>query len=325
MGVERVGLFLVPNFPLASLSAATEPLRIANRAAGRPLYTWHVIGADEEPIGSTAGIDVCPTLQLDQANDLAIAFVIASREGVHYDDQRVLGWLRRLAACGTRLGGIGCGTFVLARAGLLDGYRCTTHWEQADKFALMFPRIALTGDLYCVDRDRVTSAGLFSAVDLMLALIAERHGESISIAIADMLVHTQIRSPKEHHRMPAQWRYRVNDKRVTRAITLMEKHIAPPLSTRDITRQAAVSARQLERLFREHLGCTPMQFYLQLRLRRAQTLLRTTDAPVAAIALQCGFASASHLARVFRRHFSLSPVEVRCQPQARETFDLHVS
>lgn len=325
MDAERVGLFLVPNFALASLSAATEPLRMANRVAGRPLYTWHVIGADDRPIASTAGVDVCPGFKIDQASDLSIAFVIASREGVHYDDPRVLAWLRRLAACGVRLGGIGCGTFVLARAGLLDSYRCTTHWEQADQFAVMFPRSELTGDLYCIDRDRVTSAGLFSAIDLMLALIAERHGERLAIAAADMLVHTHIRSPKEHHRMPAQWRYRINDKRVTRAITLMEKHIAQPMSTEDITRQAAVSARQLERLFHEHLDCTPMQFYLQLRLRRAQTLLRTTAAPVAAIAAQCGFSSASHLARMFRRNFGLSPVEVRYRPQASETLDQHVS
>jgi AraC family transcriptional regulator, carnitine catabolism transcriptional activator len=325
MDAERVGLFLVPNFALASLSAATEPLRMANRVAGRPLYTWHVISADDQPVASTAGVDVCPGLALDQAKDLSFAFVIASREGVHYDDPRVLAWLRRLAACGVRLGGIGCGTFVLARAGLLEGYRCTTHWEQADQFAVLFPKITLTGDLYCIDHDRVTSAGLFSAIDLMLALIAERHGERLAIAAADLLVHTHIRSPKEHHRMPAQWRYRINDKRLARAITLMEKHIETPLSTTEITGQAAVSARQLERLFQEHLGCAPMQFYLQLRLRRAQTLLRTTDAPVTAIAAQCGFSSASHLARVFRRNFGLSPVEVRYRTPVSEKLDQHVS
>jgi transcriptional regulator GlxA family with amidase domain len=311
MGAEHVGLFLVPNFALASLSAATEPLRMANRVAGRPLYAWHIIGVDDRPIISNAGVSVCPSLTIDQADDMAIGLVIASRESLDYDEERVRVWLRKLAACGAVVGGIGCGAFVLARAGLLEGYRCTTHWEQAEKFARAFPSVVVTGDLYCIDRDRITSAGLFSAIDLMLALIAQRHGQDLAIAAADQLVHTHIRAPREHHRMPVQWRYRVSDKRVARALALMEKHLEHPLSTKEITRQAHVSARQLERLFREHLDSTPMQFYLQMRLRRAEGLLRTTDLSVAAIAMQCGFSSASHLARLFRRHFGLKPAELR--------------
>jgi transcriptional regulator GlxA family with amidase domain len=147
----------------------------------------------------------------------------------------------------------------------------------------------------------------------MLALIAVEHGHDLAVGVADMLLHSDIRPPAEQQRMSVRWRFGVQDKRLIRVISLMETHTDEPLALSDVARRAAISLRQMERLFHQRFGRGPQEFYLQLRLRRAQQLLTHTSAPVAAIAAQCGFSSASHLARFYRRTFHTTPAATRRQ------------
>jgi transcriptional regulator GlxA family with amidase domain len=306
-------LLLVPEFALASLSAVTESLRLLNRLAAETLYSWTLLAPDGARVCCNGGIDVGPCRPLDCDEDFATAFVVAGRDSVAYDDPRALAWLRRIAAHGCKLAGIGCGTFPIARAGLLDGYRCTTHWSQIDRLAAEFPKLRVSADLYCIDRDRFSSGGALAALDLMLALIAVDHGHDLAVGVADMMLHADIRPAAAQQRMSVRWRFGVQDKRLIRVISLMETHTAEPLALSELARRAAISLRQMERLFHQRFGRGPQEFYLELRLRRAQQLLTHTSEAVASIATQCGFSSASHLSRFYRRVFSTTPAAARRQ------------
>jgi len=309
--VQRIGFFLVPGFSIADLSSATEPLLVMNRVRRSELYSWQLISSNNLPVASDSGFILMPHLSIDQASDFSLILMVSSLESAGYRNARVNSWLRRLARTDCRLGAVDCGTILLARAGLLDGYRCTLPWQLAQDFAEEYPEVIVTHELFCIDRNRLTCAGETAVLDMMLALIAEHHGPNAAIEIAEQLLYTRIRAPGESQRMAVEWRYGITDRRMVKAITLMEQNIAHPLSMQAIAHTVGVSPRQLERLSAEQFGCSPSRFYLELRLKHAQILLTRSTDSILGIALRCGFSDASHLGKCYRKVLHETPAQVR--------------
>jgi AraC family carnitine catabolism transcriptional activator len=220
-------------------------------------------------------------------------------------------WLRRLDLEGVTLGAIDTGSFVLAEAGLLEGYRLTLHWEALDAFKETYPTLQATQELFEIDRRRISSAGGTASIDLMLDLIGQAHGPDLAIKVSEQFVLGRIRQRKDHQRMQIATRYGINNKKLVQVIGEMEQHTEPPLSTLALADAIKVTRRQLERLFRLHLNDTPSNFYLGLRLEKARQLLRQSDLSVLEVSIACGFESPSYFTRSYRARFAKCPREDR--------------
>jgi transcriptional regulator GlxA family with amidase domain len=196
---------------------------------------------------------------------------------------------------------------VLARAGLLDGYRSTIHWENRAGMQADFPGLDIGQELFEIDRDRFTCAGGVAAADMMLSLIKRDHGEAISTAVTDQLIHHRIREASERQRIEIRTRLGVADPKLLRVISLMERSIEHPLSISEFAQSVALSNRQLERLFWKHLGYPPNRHYLKIRLEHANRLLRQTRLPILEVAMASGFNSASYFSQSYTEFFGHSP------------------
>lgn len=313
---KQIGLLVFPEFSMMALASASEPLRAANRLSGQRLYQWHLISTDGAAVSSSSGLEL-QTVSIDDAPALDRLFVVASLRIETLRDARVNRFLQRLAIAGTPLGALSTGTFVLARAGLLVGHRCTLHWESLRQFAEEFPTIQVCRELYVRDRNRWTCAGGTAAIDLMLDQISTDYGGQLAADIAEQFLHSRIRGPQEHQRMAIQWRYGVHDARIASAIACMEQNLEDLVAIDDIARRCNVSLRQLERLWRQHFGMTPQRFYLSVRLNEARRLLKESTEPIASIALRCGFVSPSHLGSAYRKAHGHSPGEERRKSDSR--------
>lgn len=309
--LQQIGFFLVPSYSMMALSSATEPLRAANRISGKPLYSWPLISADGAAVTSSSGFTLTPEASITSTDQLSQLFVVASLGVPEYRNPQVFNWLRRFAASGRPLGGISLGAMLLARAGLLEGYKCTIHWESQRDFAEEFPLIDVTPDIYCIDRNRLTCGGGTAAIDLMLDLIARQHGHQLAAEVADQFLHTRIRLSEESQKMAIQWRYGVEDRRIVKAITLMEQNIEAPMPMHAIASLVGISPRHFERLWLKHFEESPSRFYLELRAKAARKLLRESTYSLFDIAIRCGFSSASHLGRCYKQFFNCTPGQER--------------
>jgi len=309
------GFLLLPKFSLLAFTSAVEPLRSANRLAGQPLYDWRLISRDGGPIASSGGIEVMTQAAIAGVERLPNLFVVAGLDAQTIDDRAILAWLRRLARGGCRLGALTTGSYVLARAGLLEGYRCTIHWENLAGFREDFPELDATAEVYEIDRNRMTCSGGTAAMDLMLGLIAADHGRALATAVAEQFIHERIRDPGEPQRMGLRNRLGITHAKLLKAIEIMEGELEEPLSRGELARRTGVSTRQLERLFRKYLQRTPTRYYLELRLDRARGLLTQTAMSVLDVALACGFVSASHFSKCYRETFHKTPREERDIPR----------
>lgn len=306
--VQCFGFLLLPNFTHIGFAAAGEPLRMANMAAGHTIYRAHTLTEDGAPVAASNGVRVQPDAALHGAPRLDALFVVGSNPLVHSGDRAVLDWLRRQAQKGVALGGVCTGSYTLARAGLLNGYRCTIHWEDMGQFVEQFPQITVSPNLYEIDRDRYTCSGGTAPVDMMLALIARSEGgQELAATAAELMVCERIRAGKERQRMPVSVRVGTDRPRLSTAVALMEANLEEPLAVDELARLAGVSRRQLERLFRDHLGTTLTQHYLRLRLELARRLLRNGKLTITDVATACGFRSLSHFGARYRRQFGHPP------------------
>ena len=319
-GGERSFAFLLgPGFTLVGFASAIEALRMAHMVLDAARYRASTVSLDGEPAGASNGVLVTP--------DHAIAtmphvdsVVVCGPNPIRYPDvERLIGWLQRLDRDGLALGSIDSGSELLARAGLLDGYRCTIHWQDLALMRARYPALIVSNRLYEIDRNRFTSGGGTAAMDMMLELIRrDGAGSAVAGSAADLLVHDRMRSGADLQREPLRQRLGTGQPALRTAVAIMEGTVNEALPIAEIAAPVRLSARQLERLFRAHLGCTPNRYYRDLRLNHARREVLYSDGSIGDISRYCGFNSSSHFARRYAELFDVTPNEDR-----RRTREMH--
>ena len=313
--VNTIAFMMVPCFSMIAFASAIEPLRLANRALNRTAYQWRILSADGKPVTASNGIAVPADGSYDDMAGVSAAVVCSGVDVQTFDTRDLVAKLRGLSSRGVALGAVCTGPYVLARAGLLDGHRCTIHWENFDSFREEFPDLSVTQELFELDRTRFTCAGGTAAIDMMLSLIARQRGQEVASSVTDQLIHHRMRDAHERQRMELRARLGVAHPKLIQVVGEMERCIEQPLSCADLAEGVGLSTRQLERLFRKYLGQAPTRYYLGLRLERARHLLLQTSMPILSIGLACGFVSASHFSKCYSEHFSRTPSQERRSPR----------
>ena len=295
-------------------TAAVEPLRLANRAAGVELFTWTLVGAAPGVATCSNGTQVVVNTEIDSDWTAARDDVVIVCGGMNIKratTRPVLNWLRRQARGGTTMGAVCTGAWVLAEAGLLDGRKATIHWENHDGFAEAYPEIDLYRSVFVNDGNRLTAAGGTSSIDMMLHLIAEAHGDQLAAEVADQMLHTAIRTDQDRQRLSIPTRIGVRHPRLANVIARMEASIEDPISPAQLATDAGMSTRQLERLFRRYLNRSPKRYYMETRLARARNLLMQTEMSIIEVALASGFSSPSHFSKCYRAQYGSTPYRER--------------
>lgn len=308
---EPVGFLLLPRFSMMAFFSAVEPLRIANRISGRPLFDWTLFGIDGEPVTASNGMTLMVDQPAGEAHALPSLAVCSGFAPEAHLSRPLMGWLHRLDQAGCALGGLDTGCFLLAAAGLLEGERVTLHWESLPAFHERFPAVETSDELFELGPRRFSCAGGAAAMDMALEVIARRHGTRLAVDVSEQLIHDRLRNRSDQQRMTLARRLGTHNRRLVQAVALMERHLEAPLPLAEIARRCGITPRQLQRLFAEHLASTPKGWYLGLRLGRAYHLLAETDLDVLAVSLACGFASASSFSRAFKERYGQPPREIR--------------
>ncbi len=308
---RRFVFLLLDRFTMISFAGAIEPLRIANRMAGRAVYSWKLAGEGGEVAVCSNGAAFRLDMGLEEIDREDTLLVCGGIDVPRATTRGVVSWLRREARRGATIGGLCTGAYALAKAGLLDGKKATIHWENQDSFLEEFEEVKLSKAVFVIDGNRLTTAGGTASIDLMLKLIAADHGEDLANAVADQLIHSAIRTDRDSQRLSIPTRIGVRHPKLSQVIQMMEGNIEDPISPADLAEEVGMSTRQLERLFRRYLNRSPKRYYMELRLQKARNLLMQTDMSVINVALACGFASPSHFSKCYRSHYSTTPYRER--------------
>ncbi|MEM9146454.1 MAG: GlxA family transcriptional regulator [Pseudomonadota bacterium] len=317
-----IAMVVAPGFNLAASMGVLDPFRAANYLAGTALFRWEILACEGggEDGGGGASVRASNAVEISAR---PLAGLLASRATDWSPDLGIVStsWapeaaygapldaaLRRWERHGAMLAGIDTGAFVLAAAGLLRGRRATVHYEHIDAFAELYPDTTITEDLYVLDGDRLSCCGGAAATDLALQILSRLHGPALTNAAARYLFHERLRAPGTHQiPVTAEPLGPAAPSRLRAAIRAMEERLEDPAGIPEIAAAAGLSQRQLERLFRAHVGRSPLRYYSDIRLDRARGLVTQTEMPLREVALASGFSSPESFARAYRARFGLPP------------------
>ncbi|MDO8983689.1 GlxA family transcriptional regulator [Cypionkella sp.] len=311
IALTNVTFLIVPRFNMATLMTVIEPMRIANYLSPRPIYSWEIVSFDGDEIVASNGFSLPAHAPTNRNRRGEVIFVMGSWGAESYRNTTLFSWIRRQAREGARICAVELGTYLVARSGILSGRSVTTHWSYGPGFQEQFPDITFVEQIYTGDDGMMTCGGGMAGVDMMLRLIGEAHGESLIGEIADQLMHHPVRPATAPQRRTMGRSTDTMVPMVREAIALIERNITEPLSVPDIADALAVSQRQMERQFKQTIGCTVVQFGLLLRLQHARVLLISTTLSVRDIATASGFNTLSHFAFSFGKCFGRRPSEYR--------------
>jgi transcriptional regulator GlxA family with amidase domain len=316
----RVGFLLLPRFTLTAFSGFVDALRLAADEGdrSRPLRcSWSVMGQKGSIVESSCGLKI---LIEDDYRDPAQFDYIVVVGGLLHGGQNVprgvVPYLRRADYAGVKLAGLCTGSFVLARAGLLEGRTACVSWFHREDFLREFPTCrVISNQMYVVDRDRLTCAGGTSVVHLAAYIIERAVNRASAVKALRIMIERQ---PLPSRTLQPEYVLTEggSDSLVKKAMLLLEQNLAAPLHIGSVAKTLQIGRRQLERRFQRDIGISPSDYRQQLRMERAQSLLQNTDLQIAEIALECGFQSSAHFGRVVRRTLGCTPMQFRSRARA---------
>ncbi|NSY40816.1 GlxA family transcriptional regulator [Leisingera sp. ANG59] len=303
---------LVEDFTHMAFACAVDPLRIANLISDKPLYRWSYASLDGESACSSDGTRIEVQYAFKDLPECDRLFVLSGIGMQSKDHTVLLNALRRKdRMTKTRIGALCSGSWVLAIGGFLNGREASIHWEYHDSFMEKFPEVNLLRNVFVADGKHPTASGGTATADLMLHLIAQNHGQDLSIAVADQMVYNAVREATAAQKVSLQSRNGMRNPHLAAAITRMGEQLENPVSPSAIARELGISTRQLERLFGKYLNASPKKYYMDMRLERARHLLVQTEMSVMDVAMACGFESSGHFSRVYRTAFGCTPMMQR--------------
>ncbi|MEV1019624.1 GlxA family transcriptional regulator [Streptomyces sp. NPDC050264] len=294
----------------------TGPVEVfagATLAAGSATAGYRVRTAslDGAPVRTSSGLTLVPDHALSDA-PAPHTVLVPGGQGTRRPDPRLIDWLRENAPHAQRIVSVCTGAILLARAGLLDGRRATTHWAYCDRLARDHPAIDVDPDpIYVRDGNVATSAGVTAGIDLALALVEEDHGRDTALTIARHLV-VFLRRPGNQAQFSAQLAAQTARREPLREVQQwITEHPGDDLSVESMAARARLSPRHFARAFQSETGLTPGKYVERVRVEHARRLLEDTTDGVEEISRASGYGTPEAMRRAFLKALGTPPAEYR--------------
>lgn len=282
-----------------------------------PPYEVRTASLDGAPVRTSSGLTLVPDSSLAEHSGGAGAPVphtvlVPGGAGTRDEDEALVAWLRAHAPLAERLISVCTGAVLLARAGLLDGRRATTHWAYCDKLARDHPEIDVDPDpIYVRDGHVSTSAGVTAGIDLALALVEEDLGRDTALTIARFLV-VFLRRPGNQAQFSAQLSVQTARREPLREVQQwITEHPGGDLSVESLAERARLSPRHFARAFHAETGMTPGKYVDRVRVEHARRLLEDTSDGVEEVSRACGYGTPEAMRRAFVKALGTAPAEYR--------------
>jgi transcriptional regulator GlxA family with amidase domain len=305
-----LGFFVFPGFSILDVAGPLAAFDVPRREILPPPYDIVVCSKDGGPVVSACGASMNTVPIAGRRFD---TFVISGGPGAieASEDRPTINHVRRAATHARRVASVCTGAFLLARTGLLDGRRATTHWEDAGLLRETFPRVRVESDpIYLRDGQVWTSGGETSGIDLALALIEDDLGLQVAKRTARVLVMYNRRVGGQSQ-FSAMLKMEPATDRLRRVLGFMREHLHEPLPVERLADSVHVGTRQLTRLFLKEIGETPAKAVERMRAEVAHTQLTCTSASIEVIARRVGLANGERMRRAFVKVYGNSPQAVR--------------
>jgi transcriptional regulator GlxA family with amidase domain len=318
-GARRVVILAFPGVQPLDVVGPAEVFAGADALAGGGAYSVEVVAKEAGPImGRSGGYGIAPKGTTAGCRGPIDTLLVAGGVGVAEaeNDEALIRWIRSAARRSRRVTSVCSGSFLLARAGLLEGRTVTTHWSSCAELARRHPELSVDPNpIFVRDGDVWTSAGVTSGMDLALALVEEDLGREVALEVARWLV-LFLRRPGGQAQFSSHLEAQLAERRPLRELqSWIADNLGSDLRVEALAERAAMSPRNFARAFRRETGMTPGAYVEELRVERARQILEEGAEQVELVSERCGFGTPETMRRAFARRVGVSPADYRARFQ----------
>jgi transcriptional regulator GlxA family with amidase domain len=310
---RRVVLVAFDRLQALDLVGPAEVFSMASRLTAGA-YSIEVVAALTSEISTSSGLHLRPDRSLAACRGAIDTLIVVGGEGVPdaLAEGSIVPWTARAASRSRRVASVCNGAFLLARAGLLDGRRATTHWSACETLQRRHPEVDVGPDaIFVRDGDVYTSAGVTAGMDLSLALVEEDLGRRTALEVARWLV-LFLKRPGGQSQFSVQLSAQVAEREPLRDLQAwISDNLDTDLSVPALAERACMSPRNFARAFRREVGVTPAAYVEAARVEAARVALDGTQEPIESIARRCGFGTVETMRRAFHRRLGVGPSSYR--------------
>ena len=300
--------------PLQVFARASEMFARQNLGTP-PLYSVEVISASaQRSLMTNCGVRITAHKTYRELRGKIDTLLVAGGSAIENDEvnPEIVRWLKKISTRIRRVGSVCTGAMLLARAGLLDGRRATTHWNWCEVLTRRAPRTDVDPDpIFVRDENIYTSAGVTAGMDLALALVEEDHGSKLALQVARNLV-LYLRRPGGQSQFSAALSLQFTDRKPLRELEAwVLDNLNKPLTVPVLAQRVAMSPRNFARVLIKEMKTTPAKFVERLRVETARRRLEESQNSMETIASECGFGNVNSMRNVFQRTLKIPPGQYR--------------
>lgn len=296
--------------PLDAFKGAGVYWNILNDKAPAPMFDVKIVSIDGNPVQTYDGHELKPDASIHDVNDSETILIPPSDASEVLRPEEV-SWLMAAHARGAHIASICLGAFLLAKIGLLDHKKATTHWGYANRFRKEFPKVRLKQDEIIIDEGNLFCAGGANAGgDLSLYLIAKYAGREVAHQTARVMLmdadrvfqstYSKFRFDKTH-----------GDLQMVDIQSWLEDHFDEEVTVDQLASRVGMSRRTFERRFKEVTGDSPRRCIQRIRVEKAKQLLELGGKTFDEITYLVGYEDSSTFSRVFKKNTGLSPISYK--------------
>ncbi len=186
----NIGIYIYNQAEVLDFSGPFEVFSTAKRLGAEDLNVF-LISETAEPVIARGGFKVLPDYSLNNHPKIDLLMVVG---GVHTDEMNkpnVLDWISSVSESASQVVSVCTGVFLLAKAGLLEGLKVTTHWEDISDLAQQFPSLNVISDKRWVASGKFTTSGGISAgIDMSLHLVSVHNGLQFAVKVARQMEYS---------------------------------------------------------------------------------------------------------------------------------------
>lgn len=308
--IRRIGILLYPDFQLLDAAGVIAAFEIAG-AFRSGAYNVIPMSRNGGLVRSSSGIALDTRSFFEMTSFDTLVIVGGEGHKVAMACQKLQDFIKCQAQKTRRICSVCSGAFLLGAAGLLNGRRVTTHWQQAEALESLYPGAKVEADaIYVRDGSVWTSAGISAGIDLTLALITEDLGEDVGRRTAQQMVVFYHR-PGGQSQFSALLDMGGASERFTSLLGWIRSRLNQRLTVEILADQVGMSPRNFSRTFRAAVGMSPAKAVERLRLEAARERVEQSKEPIETIAVMAGFHDPERMRRAFLRAFGQPPQAVR--------------
>ena len=303
----------------ADMWRAAESTALARRNAESAMNTT-LIATENTPVPTLAGLPISPQAGFDDRRSMDVVYLPAlwrNPRGVIRRNGPMFEWLVRQFEGGAMLAAVGTGCCFLAEAGLLDGKSATTHWHYFERFARDYPKVMLKRDYFITQAGSIFCAASVNALaDVTVHLIEHFYGRAVASHVERNFSH-EIRRPYEKYRYLEGDDLQHTDELIIETQLWMQRHLNQPIEISAVAAKFGLSSRTLNRRFQAAIGCSPLAYLQEQRIRSAKELLESTNLTIGEVAFRVGYHDQGYFARLFARVMAVNPADYRKTVRAK--------